>query len=59
MPRALRAIRAVDQPSRGHYRLDRDDEVGAALATLVTATRKLGDRAVGRPPRTRSRPPGG
>lgn len=49
--RALRAIRAVDQPSRGHYRLDRDDEVGAALATLASAARRLGDRAVDRPPR--------
>lgn len=56
--RALRAIRAVDQPSRGRYRLDRDDEVGAALAKLVSAARRLGDRAVDRPPRARSRPAG-
>jgi predicted DNA-binding transcriptional regulator YafY len=48
--RALKAIGAVEQTARGHYRFASDTRIAQALRALVDASRQFADRPVARPP---------
>lgn len=51
--RVLRAVDAIEQVSRGRYRLSESDPVGRSLRDLLNATAPYAGVAVDRPPSRR------